>query len=102
MGRHALGTPAEKATALGWQEHPSTYVLTLQDKQFSVALQRGFASYASRTVEVDAGHGGRARGDHRRGRKAVGAAGAPHSSRGSMVRGIARCGRRAKDQRGRP
>ena len=57
MGRHALGTLAEKATGLGWREHPSTYVLTLQDKQFSVALQREFASHASRTVELDAGHG---------------------------------------------
>lgn len=57
MGPHALGTLGEAATGLGWREHPTTYVITLQDKQFSVALQREFASHVGTVVEVDAGHG---------------------------------------------
>ncbi|HZZ48122.1 MAG TPA: alpha/beta hydrolase [Pseudonocardia sp.] len=57
MGAHALGTFGEKVTAVGWQQHPSTYVIALQDKQFSVALQREFASHVDTVVEVDAGHG---------------------------------------------
>jgi pimeloyl-ACP methyl ester carboxylesterase len=57
MGPHALGTLGEKVTGLGWRQHPSTYIVALQDKQFSVALQREFASHASEVVEVDAGHG---------------------------------------------
>jgi pimeloyl-ACP methyl ester carboxylesterase len=56
-GAHALGTLGEGATGLGWQEHPATYVITLQDKQFSLALQREFASHVGTVVEVDAGHG---------------------------------------------
>ncbi|MFR9805027.1 alpha/beta hydrolase [Pseudonocardia sp. RS010] len=56
-GPHALGTLGEAATGLGWQQHPGTYVITLQDKQFSLALQREFASHVDTAVEVDAGHG---------------------------------------------
>jgi pimeloyl-ACP methyl ester carboxylesterase len=57
MGPHALGSLGETATGLGWQQHPGTYVITLRDKQFSVALQREFASHVRTVVEVDAGHG---------------------------------------------
>ncbi len=57
MGAHALGTLGEAATGLGWQQHPATYVVTLQDRQFSLALQREFASHVGTVVEVDAGHG---------------------------------------------
>ena len=57
MGPQALGAFGEKATGLGWQQHPATYVVTLQDKQFSPALQREFASHVGTVVEVDAGHG---------------------------------------------
>lgn len=57
LGPHALGTLGEPATGLGWQEHPTTFVLTLQDKQFSPALQREFASHTQTVVEVDSGHG---------------------------------------------
>lgn len=56
LGPHALGTLGEAATGLGWQQHPATYVITLQDKQFSVALQREFAGHVGTAVEVDAGH----------------------------------------------
>ena len=57
LGAHALGTLGEPATGLGWQQHPTTFVLTLQDKQFSPALQREFASHTGTVVEVDSGHG---------------------------------------------
>ena len=57
MGPHALGTLGESATGLGWQQHPATFVITLQDRQFSVALQQEFASHVGTVVKVDAGHG---------------------------------------------
>ncbi|MEU2006294.1 alpha/beta fold hydrolase [Rhodococcus sp. NPDC019627] len=57
MGPHALGTLGESATGLGWQQHPTTYVITLQDKMFSVALQHEFARHVDTVVKVDAGHG---------------------------------------------
>jgi len=56
MGPHALGTLGETAAGLGWQHHPVTYVIALQDKMFSVALQQEFASHADTVVKVDAGH----------------------------------------------
>jgi pimeloyl-ACP methyl ester carboxylesterase len=57
FGVHALGTLGEPATGLGWQQHPATYIVTLQDQQFSPALQREFASHVGTVVEIDAGHG---------------------------------------------
>ena len=57
LGPHAMSTFGAPVTALGYKEHPTTYVLTLQDKAFSPALQRQMASHASTVVEVDAGHG---------------------------------------------
>ena len=47
---------SEAPTALGWREHPSTYVLTARDLVFSPELQRRMAAHATRTTEVDAGH----------------------------------------------
>ncbi|HVV09314.1 alpha/beta hydrolase [Amycolatopsis sp.] len=57
LGTHALVTFEEPVTKLGWTQHPSTYVLCTQDKAFSPALQREFASHTTTVVEVDSGHG---------------------------------------------
>ncbi|MFC9355108.1 alpha/beta fold hydrolase [Rhodococcus sp. NPDC057014] len=57
LGPHAVATLAEPVTRLGWQQHPSTYVITLQDKSFSPALQREFATHTTQAVEIDCGHG---------------------------------------------
>lgn len=56
MGPHALNTLGEAATGLGWLQHPTTYIIGLRDKQFSVALQREFASHTGTAIEIDAGH----------------------------------------------
>ena len=56
LGRHRLSVFGEPATALGWREHPSTYVLTTQDLVFSPELQRRMAANATTVVEVEAGH----------------------------------------------
>lgn len=56
MGEHRLSTFGEEPSGLGWKEHPSTYVLTSQDKVFSPELQRRMAGNAGTVVEVDAGH----------------------------------------------
>lgn len=56
LGTHRLSVFGEAPTALGWREHPSTYILTTADLVFSPALQRRMAANATRTVEVDAGH----------------------------------------------
>lgn len=56
LGTHRLSVFGEAPTALGWKEHPSTYVLTTQDRVFSPALQRRMAANATEVVEVDAGH----------------------------------------------
>ena len=57
LGTHALVTLGEPVTGLGSKQHPSTYVLCLQDKSFSPALQREFATHTTSVVEIDAGHG---------------------------------------------
>ncbi|WP_217921138.1 alpha/beta hydrolase [Miltoncostaea oceani] len=56
LGTHRLSVFGEAPTALGWKEHPSTYVLTTQDLVFSPALQRRMSANAGTVVEVDAGH----------------------------------------------
>lgn len=56
MGRHQMGTFGEAATALGWREHPSTYVVTTQDTVFSPDLQRTMAARAGWVVEVESSH----------------------------------------------
>lgn len=57
MGSHAMNTFGETASGLGWQQHPSTYVVTTQDKIFSPELQRTLAKNATQSVDIDAGHG---------------------------------------------
>ena len=56
LGSHRLSVFGEAPTALGWKEHPSTYVLTTADRVFSPELQRRMAANAGEVVEVDAGH----------------------------------------------
>lgn len=56
LGTHRLSVFGEAPSALGWKEHPSTYVLTTQDRVFSPGLQRRMAANATEVVEVDAGH----------------------------------------------
>lgn len=57
LGTHALVTLGEPVTGLGWQQHPSTCVVTLQGRSFSPALQREFATHTTSVGEIDAGHG---------------------------------------------
>lgn len=56
LGSHRLSVFNESPTRLGWKEHPSTYVVTTEDRVFSPALQRRMARNATRVVEIDAGH----------------------------------------------
>lgn len=56
LGTHRLSVFGEAPTAIGWREHPSTYVLTTQDLVFSPDLQRRMARNAGTVVEVEAGH----------------------------------------------
>lgn len=57
LGPHRVSVFGEAASALGWKEHPSTYVRTLQDKIFSPELQLTMAANATEVVELDTGHG---------------------------------------------
>jgi pimeloyl-ACP methyl ester carboxylesterase len=54
-GADGMGT-VDPDGALGWKDHPSTYILTTRDLVFSPALQRRMAARAGGVVEVDAGH----------------------------------------------
>lgn len=56
LGPHRMSVFGEAPSALGWKEHPSTFLLTTQDRLFSPALQRTMAANATRVVEVDSGH----------------------------------------------
>lgn len=56
LGTHRLSVFGEAPTKLGWKEHPSTYILTTQDRVFSPELQRRMATSATNVVDVDAGH----------------------------------------------
>lgn len=56
LGPHRLSVFGEAPSALGWREHPSTYVLTTQDLVFSPGLQGRMAANATSVVEVEAGH----------------------------------------------
>ncbi len=56
LGTHRLSVFGEAPAGLGWKEHPSTYVLTSQDRVFSPDLQRQMAAKATNVVTVDAGH----------------------------------------------
>lgn len=57
LGPHAASTFGAPVTGVGYEQHPTTYILTLQDKSFSPELQRSMAAHAGTVVEVDAGHG---------------------------------------------
>ena len=56
LGSFRFSNFEEAASGLGWQEHPSTYILTTKDLVFSPQLQRTMASSAGSVVEVEAGH----------------------------------------------
>ena len=56
LGTHRLSVFGEAPAGLGWKEHPSTYILTTQDRVFSPELQRRMAAKATDVVTVDAGH----------------------------------------------
>ena len=56
LGTHRLSVFGESPSGLGWKEHPSTYILTTNDRVFSTELQRRMAANATNVVEVDAGH----------------------------------------------
>lgn len=56
LGPHRFSTFEEAASGLGWKEHPSTYLLTTQDRVFSPDLQRRMAQHATEVIEVDSGH----------------------------------------------
>lgn len=56
LTEHRLAVFGEAPTALGWKEHPSTFILTTEDKVFSPELQRRMSANATRVLEVDAGH----------------------------------------------
>jgi len=56
LGTHRLSVFGESPSAIGWREHPATYVVTTQDLVFSPELQRRMAGNAGTVVEVEAGH----------------------------------------------
>ena len=56
LGTHRLSVFGEAPTRLGWKEHPSTFILTSQDRVFSPELQARMATNATSVVTVDAGH----------------------------------------------
>lgn len=56
LGTHRMSVFGEEAGGLGWKDHPSTYVLTTQDRVFSPDLQRRMSANATEVVEVDSGH----------------------------------------------
>lgn len=56
LGTHRLSTFAEAPSGLGWREHPSTYVVTTEDRVFSPDLQRRMARNAGTVIEIRAGH----------------------------------------------
>lgn len=56
LGTHRLSVLAEPASAIGWREHPSTYVVTTEDRVLSPDLQRRMARHADRVVELRSGH----------------------------------------------
>jgi pimeloyl-ACP methyl ester carboxylesterase len=56
LGTHRMSVFGEAPTQLGWKEHPSTYIVTTEDRIFSPELQRRMATSATGVVSVDAGH----------------------------------------------
>jgi len=56
LGTHRLSVFGEAPAAIGWREHPSTYVVTTEDRVLSPDLQRRMARHAGSVVELHAGH----------------------------------------------
>jgi pimeloyl-ACP methyl ester carboxylesterase len=56
LGTHRLSVFAEPAAAAGWREHPSTYVVTTEDRVLSPDVQRRMSRHATRVVELRSGH----------------------------------------------
>ncbi|MFR9806028.1 alpha/beta fold hydrolase [Pseudonocardia sp. RS010] len=56
LGAHTLAPFGAPVTERGMEDHPSTYLVCLQDRTFSPALQRRFAAHTTSAVDVDAGH----------------------------------------------
>lgn len=54
--RQSVAAFAAPTTAAGWQGVDTTYVVCVEDRSTSLALQRGYAARASRTVELPTGH----------------------------------------------
>jgi pimeloyl-ACP methyl ester carboxylesterase len=56
LGTHRLSVFGEAPARIGWREHPSTYVVTTEDRVLSPDLQRRMARHAGAVVELRAGH----------------------------------------------
>jgi len=56
LGTHRLSVFGEAPAAIGWREHPSTYVVATEDRVLSPDLQRRMARHATRVVELRSGH----------------------------------------------
>jgi pimeloyl-ACP methyl ester carboxylesterase len=56
LGTHRLSVFGEAPAAVGWREHPSTYVVTTEDRVLSPDLQRRMARNAGSVVELRSGH----------------------------------------------
>jgi pimeloyl-ACP methyl ester carboxylesterase len=56
LGTHRLSVFGEPPAAIGWREHPSTYVVATEDRVLSPDLQRRMARHATRVVELRSGH----------------------------------------------
>jgi len=56
LGTHRLSVFGEAAAAIGWREHPSTYVVATEDRVLSPDLQWRMARHAGHVVELRAGH----------------------------------------------
>ena len=56
LGTHRLSVFGEAPAAIGWREHPSTYVVATEDRVLSPDLQRRMARHATHVVELRSGH----------------------------------------------
>lgn len=56
LGTHRSSVFGEAPAAIGWREHPSTYVVATEDRVLSPDLQRRMARDAGSVVELRSGH----------------------------------------------
>lgn len=56
IGQLPAGVFTELPSGLGWQEHPSTYVVCTLDRTFPPGVQRRMAERADQTVDIEAAH----------------------------------------------